>query len=51
VRAGSASERQRGSPYDFRLIEPQHYAHASKLINSVGTNLGGWINQQKAKAK
>jgi len=35
---------------DFHLIESQRYAHASKLINSVGTDLGGWINQQKAKA-
>jgi hypothetical protein len=35
---------------DFKLIEAQRYAHASKLINSVGTDLGSWINQQKAKA-
>jgi len=33
---------------DFKLIEPQRYAHASKLINEVGVDLGSWIKQQKA---
>lgn len=33
---------------DFKLIEPHRYAHAAKLINAVGTDLGGWIKQQKS---
>ncbi len=34
---------------DFKLIEPQRYGHAAKLINAVGVDLGSWIKQQKAK--
>jgi hypothetical protein len=33
---------------DFKLIDARRYAHASKLINAVGTDLGSWIRQQKA---
>ena len=32
---------------DFDLISPDRYAHAAKLINDVGVELGGWIKQQK----
>ncbi|QQS48746.1 MAG: diversity-generating retroelement protein Avd [Acidobacteriota bacterium] len=32
---------------DFSLIEPRRYAHAVKLIDEVGRDLGGWIRQQK----
>jgi hypothetical protein len=35
---------------DFKLVDARRYAHASMLINAVGTDLGGWINQQKDKA-
>jgi hypothetical protein len=34
---------------DFNLIEPRRYAHAAKLINEIGTELGGWLKQQRAK--
>ncbi len=33
---------------DFKLLEPQRYANASKLINAIGVDLGSWIKQQKA---
>ncbi|MDX2041923.1 MAG: diversity-generating retroelement protein Avd [Acidobacteriota bacterium] len=33
---------------DFKLIEPSRFAHASKLVNAVGVELGGWIKQQRA---
>jgi hypothetical protein len=35
---------------DFKLIDARRYAHASKLINAVGADLGSWIKQQKANA-
>ncbi len=36
---------------DFELMEPDRYEYASKLIVEVGTQLGGWIDQQKRKSK
>jgi hypothetical protein len=35
---------------DFDLIEVNRYGQASKLINEVGTNLGGWIKYLKQVA-
>jgi hypothetical protein len=36
---------------DFELMKPDRYEYASKLILEVGTQLGGWIDQQKRKPK
>ena len=36
---------------DFELMKPDRYEYASKLIVEVGTQLGGWIDQQKRKSK
>jgi hypothetical protein len=32
---------------DYDLISAQRYQHAGKLMNDIGTDLGGWIRQQK----
>lgn len=32
---------------DFDLINAQRYGYAAKLINAIGTDLGGWIKQQR----
>ena len=32
---------------DFQLIEVKRYEYAGQLINSIGTDLGGWIKQQR----
>jgi len=34
---------------DFCLISDQRYEYASKLINTIGNDLGGWIKQQRQK--
>jgi len=34
---------------DFNLIKTERYAHAGQLINSIGTDLGGWIKQQRQR--
>ncbi|MGJ3253253.1 MAG: diversity-generating retroelement protein Avd [Elainellaceae cyanobacterium] len=34
---------------DFELIKPERYQHIGQLIDSVGTDLGGWIKQQRKK--
>jgi hypothetical protein len=34
---------------DFELISTDRYEYASKLINNIGTDLGGWIEQQRRK--
>lgn len=34
---------------EFKLIDGQRFANASKLINAVGVDLGGWIKQQQRK--
>ena len=35
--------------HDFQLIHTPRYEHASKLINEIGTDLGGWLKHQKSK--
>jgi hypothetical protein len=32
---------------DFNLMETNRYEYASRKINDIGTDLGGWIKQQK----
>ena len=32
---------------DFELIKAERYEYASKLINEVGSDLGGWIKHKK----
>lgn len=34
---------------DFGLIETKRYEFASKSLNVIGTDLGGWIVQQERK--
>ncbi len=33
---------------DLKIWEAERYAHAAKLINGIGSDLGGWIKQQQA---
>jgi hypothetical protein len=33
---------------DFQLIEVKRYEYAGQLINAIGTDLGGWIKQQRS---
>ena len=35
---------------DFDLISHKRYQYAGQLINAIGTDLGGWIKQQKSKS-
>ncbi|MEM9216043.1 MAG: diversity-generating retroelement protein Avd [Cyanobacteria bacterium P01_F01_bin.150] len=35
--------------FDFELIKLNRYQYAGKLINDIGTDLGGWIKQQRRK--
>jgi hypothetical protein len=35
---------------DFELMEANRYAYAGKQMNEIGTELGGWIKQQKQKS-
>jgi hypothetical protein len=32
---------------DFNLLNEQRYEYIGKSINEIGTDLGGWIKQQK----
>lgn len=32
---------------DFELINQKRYQNAGQMIDSIGTDLGGWIKQQK----
>lgn len=32
---------------DFQLIEVRRYEYAGQLINAIGSDLGGWIKQQR----
>jgi hypothetical protein len=32
---------------DFDLMALQRYEYVSKLLNAIGTDLGGWIKQQR----
>ncbi len=34
---------------DFGLIKVQRYEYAGQLINDIGTDLGGWIKQQRKR--
>ena len=34
---------------DFRLIDLKRYEYIITLFDEIGTNLGGWIKQQKQK--
>ncbi|MBT9317903.1 diversity-generating retroelement protein Avd [Leptothoe spongobia] len=34
---------------DFDLLSHQRYQYVGQLINGIGTELGGWIRQQKEK--
>jgi hypothetical protein len=34
---------------DFNLISVHRYEYAGQLINAVGTDLGGWIKQQRQR--
>jgi len=35
---------------DFDLISHERYQYVSKLIDAIGTDLGGWIKHQREKA-
>ena len=32
---------------DFELVQSRRYEYASSLLNDIGTDLGGWMKQQK----
>lgn len=34
---------------DFKLLSNKRYQYVGQLINAIGTDLGGWIKQQKDK--
>jgi hypothetical protein len=34
---------------DFGLINKKRYEYTGKLLNGIGTDLGGWIKQRKQK--
>lgn len=36
---------------DFELVQARRYEYASGLINTIGTDLGGWMKQQKVVIK
>lgn len=36
---------------DFKLMPEHRYEYASKLINEIGQELGGWIKSQRPKEK
>lgn len=36
---------------DFQLIDLRRYENASKMINDIGQDLGGWIKEQNTNAK
>lgn len=35
--------------FDFQLISTQRYEFASKSLNEIGIDLGGWLKQQRAR--
>lgn len=35
---------------DFQLLSPEQFYFASQAINAIGTELGGWMRQQKESA-
>ncbi len=34
---------------DFNLIAANRYEYAGQLLNGIGTDLGGWIKQQRKR--
>ncbi|MBW4478685.1 MAG: diversity-generating retroelement protein Avd [Tolypothrix brevis GSE-NOS-MK-07-07A] len=36
---------------DFQLIQVERYEYVGKLMNEIGSELGGWIKQQLNKVK
>ena len=34
---------------DFKLLSPERYHFAAVAINDIGTELGGWMKQQRMK--
>ncbi|MFB2934945.1 diversity-generating retroelement protein Avd [Aerosakkonemataceae cyanobacterium BLCC-F154] len=34
---------------DFNLIEVERYEYVGQLINDIGSDLGGWIKQQRKR--
>ena len=36
---------------DFGLMKHKRYEYASKQLNGIGTELGGWIRQRKKKER
>ena len=36
--------------HDFKAMRVQRYENVSKLMNEIGTDLGGWIRQQKHRS-
>ncbi|QZZ22433.1 hypothetical protein J5X98_08680 [Leptothermofonsia sichuanensis E412] len=34
---------------DFSLMQTERYEYAGKLLNDIGTELGGWIRQQRQR--
>ncbi len=36
--------------HDFQLMPTQRYEYASRQLNDIGGELGGWIKQQRQKA-
>lgn len=35
---------------DFQLIQTERYEYAGRLLNEIGTELGGWIKQQRRQS-
>ncbi len=36
---------------DLRLITPEQYAHASRLVEEIGRLLGAWIKSNRSRAE
>lgn len=36
--------------HDFKVMKVERYENVSKLMNEIGTDLGGWIRQQKHRS-
>ena len=36
---------------DFDLLSHKRYQHVGRLINAIGSDLGGWMKQQKGKER
>ncbi len=34
---------------DFNLMQAERYEYVGKLLNEIGTELGGWIKQQRRR--